>query len=397
MSLDDRGSCRPTVAWTNTSRKQRTGPGTMWTLCRTLQRDIWYPNGIRKKDDKWVYVIDKPLESNVGVEFLKGIPSYGFIEVTHIDLEPGMATSPGFWWECYRGTGLFVNVGKTLLVRNKLEGVFKLLNELDCQQLLKICDPYLYIWDLYFNCGINNPNKVCNDLITPCKDITCNINNKGVFEITNPIQKTLKDSAIEFLKSKNIEINDINNIDREYIKMIIDASINGTDYILHRWNDSVLPDETLFYLGFYLNYDTIQITFDANANGYFSYELLDLRVPDKYKDKLKNRDYSDIIEFATSEKTSYPDAYNNVYKDIFIQDMLTFIVDKNIVTSRDPLNLKNYSKCQEVDKLIQSCYIKENDVIKKYPQHNFYCSNVPLSNEYKCLGIGSDYKDTILF
>lgn len=391
MTLHDRGSCRPNIAWTNTSKKQRTGPGTMWTLCRTLQRDVWYPNGIRKNDDKWVYVVNQPFESNIGVEFLKGVPDNGFIEVTHIDLEPGMATSPGFWWACYIGTGLFVNVGKTLIVRNKLDGVFKLVDEVSKKfpSKLNIEDPYLYIWNLYFNCGYTT---VCNDIITPCKNNeTCYINNAGVFKYVNTMKKSIKDTVIDFFNSKNIKINDINNIEKEYIKMVIDASINCTDYILNRWSDSLLPDESLFYLGLILDYDTIQITFDANANGYFSYELLDLRVPEKYVDKLKNRDYSDIID------TNINNPYSNTYKDEFVKDMIKFIVDKNIVTTRDPLKLDNYSKCDEADKLINSCYIRENGVIKKSPQHNFFCSNVPLSNEYKCLGIGIDYKDTVLF
>ena len=44
--------------------------------------------------------------------------------------EPGLAPSPPIcWFDGWRGSGTWVNVGKTIVVRNKVDGVFKMAKE----------------------------------------------------------------------------------------------------------------------------------------------------------------------------------------------------------------------------------------------------------------------------
>ena len=88
---------------------------------------------------------------------------------------------------------------------------------------------------------------------------------------------------------KEIELNK-----KEAINEGINRIIKNTDYRLSRINAKLILDETLFFLGLNAGYDTIQFTMDPNNNGYYAFEIIDLRIPNQYLTDAKERNYTFI-------------------------------------------------------------------------------------------------------
>ena len=124
------------------------GPGPFWVMGYTILRAYYAPHGPdnNKKisegsynltgwtckedqtDDDYLY----PSSGSLPKTWWKGKKEKEFIEVTHSDISPGMAESQGFWMNGFPsgGTGIFYQIGKTKISKNKLAMLFNLLSEL---------------------------------------------------------------------------------------------------------------------------------------------------------------------------------------------------------------------------------------------------------------------------
>ena len=104
------------VLWEHKNYNIRSS-GIMWVVQRTIQRDVWYPNGLVNK---------KPLISNYPNNWYGKLGDGDFIEVTHSPINTGdvLNMSPFWWYNVSVGYGIFLNLGKTIAVKNKIAGIF---------------------------------------------------------------------------------------------------------------------------------------------------------------------------------------------------------------------------------------------------------------------------------
>ncbi len=377
-----------------------------WVLCRSIQRYIWHPIGFKNnkkigdKVDNWEIIVNKPVKWNYPKGWLNGYSNNQFIEVTHFYHGPGgMTTSPGWWYNCFTGTGLFLNLGRTIVVRNKIDGVFKLASELattdNGKSFLKkyfdSSDPYMIIYN--FQIGIycggkggKTPSSYCNIDIVPCCIAGGSDAFKGLPDETGIAQENnFYNAVIRYQNSIGIS----SNIPTyQGIKSAINAAINGNNYNLMRFALNILGDEPMFFMGSILGYDTIQLPFDPNSNGYFVYELIDLRLPPKYRVAVKQRDYSQMINYKNIGAHN-PGVYGNTWKPQFLKDTIDYLVEKSLITIRDPLDIYNEKKVENCPELItQQILCPNNQPPSKWL--NVFCSKNKLSNAYKCLSMGVD-------
>lgn len=379
LAMKNFGSGNPSLAFQYKNDKERAGPGMFYFNARTLQRNIWFPNGLSntfiKGKQEWNYVSGQEISWNYPKKWWKGLPSHSFIEITHTQPVPGIPQSPGWWWNAVTGSGIFLNLGKTLSVQNKLEAVYVLLKRMNKEFLEKYFGTYDIFQIIYSRIG----DCMCDFTYIDCQK-NCEPDYLGVLKASGLPISNFKEEVIRFQNSKGISLS--NQPTSKGIEASILAAINNTDYRLNRISSKILLDELVFFLGIHTEIDTIQMTTDPNINGFFVFEILDLRVPEKYLPLLKERDYSQILNIG---KTSD----DNKYKDTFIQDSLNNFVNNRIISVRDPLDIYNENKverCLDLNNLSPVC--ENNNYSNKW--YNLYCSNIPISDEYKCLALGND-------
>jgi hypothetical protein len=294
-----------------------------------IQRDIWFPNGLSitkiGEEDVWQYVFNKKISWNYPNKWFEGIKDNNFIEV--INSKP-LAQSLGWWWQCVTGSGVFLDVGKSLRVKNKLDAVYTLLKKMNKDFLKKYFgneDIYDIIYNLIVKC-------LCNDKYTNCD---CEPDYEGVLKESGLPVKNFENELKRFQKRNNIKDY------KEAFQKSIHAAINNLDYRLNRINSKISLDETIFFLGINTGYDTIQLSQDPNINGYYIYKIIDLRIPKEYLKNAKEREYSDFINIKE-------DPNDNQYTQEFVQKFIDKVVNEEILTVRDPLDIFNKRKVQKV-------------------------------------------------
>ena len=412
LKLENFGNCRPGLAFTTYESGKhgiRPGPGMFWVLCRTIQRNIWFPLGFKNakepltnpRDDWQIVANDAELAWNYPAGWSTGYNDDEFVEVTHFFHGPGgLTTSPGYWFNCFAGTGLFVSLGKTFVARNKIDGVFRLAEELastkegkqELQKYFGTSDPYMvvYLPQIGAWCGSdtsNHPSSYCNVNIVPCCISGGSDTQKGLPLETGMVQENNYYEAI--IRYQNNHGIAATTPTTEGIKIAVDASRFGTDYQLMRFALNILSDEPMFFMGSLLGYDTIQLPIDPNSNGYFVFELLDLRLPPKYREAVKTRDYSQMIN-QTNTGAWNGSVFGNTWNAEFLQDSIEYLVSAKILSVRDPLNIYNESKtetCPEIAKQENFC---PDNMPQKGAWFSVFCSANKLSDAYKCLSMGVD-------
>lgn len=412
LNLNNFGNCRPGIAFTTYQKGQeggiRTGPGMQWVLCRSIQRHIWEPNGIINtksigdkdpKNDNWSIKSGIIPSWNYPKGWVNGYADNDFVEVTHFFYGPGgVTTSPGFWFNTFAGTGLFLNLGKTITVNNKLVGVFELAKKLAqtkegsdiLQKYFNSKDPYMITFN--FQCGKGKDSSgfvLCNTDVVPCSLVTGIDNDKGLLlesGLGNTLFSDYCEAVVNFQKSKGISSSDTPVY--QGIVAAIDASVNESDYNLSKFSVDIQGDEPMFFLALHLGIDTIQIPRSFNSNGYFVYELLDTRLPEKYIQKAKLRDYSDMINIKF-KGIDNPQDFGNEWKPEFVQDNLKYIYDNDIITLRDPLDIYNKNKVLKCEGILKKGMCS-NNLDQPGNWFNLYCEQNKLSDAYKCLSMGID-------
>jgi hypothetical protein len=168
---------------------------------------------------------------------------------------------------------------------------------------------------------------------------------------------------------------------KEGIKASIDAARLNTNYRIAHISVNLLADENCFFLAMNLNLDTLQFVMDPNGNDLYVYEIIDLRIPDRFKEASKNRDYSGFINIDENNPK------NNMYKKEIINEYLTNAYDKMWISLRDPLDVYNNSKAVKCDGIVH--YNVCGD--KNSAAQSMFCEKAPLANAYKCLALGNEF------
>lgn len=154
-----------------------------------------------------------------------GYPSNSYIEVYH-NL---WYDEPGHYFYHFKGTGNYLNVGKTLVANNKVGALLK----------LGLTEQEIFSTAPSFQNRLNQP-------------------------------VTLFSFVKQFAESNHISFSDA-------IKQVIDMAAHGSSYNINRVANSDDYDYTLWLVGQRLGYDTIQMTIQPNGNSGWGYEVLDLR------------------------------------------------------------------------------------------------------------------------
>jgi hypothetical protein len=165
---------------------------------------------------------------------LVGTPSNHLVEVYH----NGWYQEPGLYFYALKGTGTFLNVGHTLIARNKVDALHQM--GLSDSQILKILTYYI----------VDSQYLPTFDYIAQYAD-------------THHISF---DQALTLLMSQ---------------------SRDGTNYLADRFNATASCDYALYELARKKGYDTVQFTNQANINGDWGYEIVDVRAEND--DSLTNR------------------------------------------------------------------------------------------------------------
>ena len=415
LKLENFGACRPGLAFVTYVPGQkngiRPGPGIQWVNCRSLERYIWYPNGpyndkqlgnTNPDDDSWKVTQDlDKITWNYPKNWYKGC--YDWLEVTHTEPVPGMVQSPGYWWNGFAGSGIFFHVGKTFVARNKVDAMIRLLKKLSSEQpdtlyqFFGTTDPYTIAFGFVGYCG-NDPTtgfRYMDNRYTAsgwCYPSMAVLSSNNALDISDFYHETV-------LYQKRNNISSLDTPTYEGIKAALDAVIYGENYNLDRMGTSVINDEPNFFFGSLLGYDTLQYVMSSNSNGYYQIEIHDLRMPDKYKAGVKDRNYTAFINVtdpAANSKPTNGSPWKNSFKKEFIQDMVTMYMEQSIICVRDPLDLYNENKvqkCLDLDKLSGLC---PNITSYNGAWYNAFCSNVPMANTYKCLSLGQDADSGVL-
>jgi len=386
------------------SRKCRSGPGPFWIKPYSLVRNMYYPNGIYYDNQKEQWYIKCNMSNKLPNHGLSASETwtYGFkmgeyIEVTHAQNVPGMPQSIGYWFNGFPngGTGIFLKIGITRVANNKTHMLFTLLSELKSKnakdiELLtqdtkfqsmtgsdildtyyKTDDPYTIVWG-YLN-GLWPSMSSTSDgksLINPQDDAWKFIGNKGVLSASGLMYKQnikligpdgegykpnmttmFEDIALWWVKENNYSQNLASGsgesplLTYENRKRVIDSAMNpiqNSDYFPNRSGGMVTPDEPICWLGFLLGIETIQMPMSANDNGYWCYEIIDLRIPQNgsWVRNAKERNYTFLKTFSDGNN-------NTPYWDPIAQREWANSLS-NILSSRNPFSLSEYKQCQDI-------------------------------------------------
>lgn len=415
LKVENASSTRAGFAGTYDGRYARSS-GIMWFPPRTVQRNVWYPNGLYNKksleyniEDNWKITVGKTPSYSFPNGWYGKIGDNQYIEVTHIpsDSGDGLVTSPWWWYNVTPGSGLFLFLGKTLAVKNKIAGVFIMLQKLSktkegkefLQKWYKQDNPYGITWDLFGACGYNMNTKVssCNFAVQPCLG-ACEPNLIGYGKAAGLKLENFYNETLNLEKKTNPNAT---LPSEQTIKKAIDMVVNNENYNLAHVAEHVLADETLFFLGLNLDLDTLQLYEDPQGNDNYVFEIIDYRIPEKYKKAAKNRDYSGFMNLKNpnatvqvNENGTWNDPPNtvgisngNIYKPDVINEYLKNVYENNWLSLRDPFDIYNEKKVSKCTGVELSKVCEKNTENAKI----MYCQNSPLLNAYKCLNAGNEF------
>jgi hypothetical protein len=280
----------------------------------------------------------------------KGTPDKQYIEVTYSDiLEIGSGAL--VWWNGMPGSGVWLDVGKCKRARNKADGAFQLAKEMgetaDGRAKLKewfySSDPYDILAGLLQNKCVQKGVQ----LYDPTTDgkITVNYCGSGSSFYALPTGASGWNTVPQFGNSDwyawcGKEKGDDSRANYAYNlpNICIDKLIKGSNYQADRITSQGPFDEAMSCIGWWLGYDTIQLTQSANGSGFWQIEMLELR---NFPVEAKNRDYSKFLQWNKDDKTvnwRFDNGWIKQYMDKTMQYL-------SVRDPLDPLNGKSL-KCQ---------------------------------------------------
>lgn len=305
----------------------------------------------------------------------KGIPDYGYMEVMAAS-EPGLPFSPPIlWYDGWIGSGQFLYMGKSHRARNKGHCCLTLAKEITqtIEGKKKLIEwfgspnPYEIVKRVGFYGSVDTKPSwsVCN--FDPLN--TANANSRGALVSTSDGTAKSKCNFCNNAWGSGSSLPDTpwgwNDTRRDYIfqwnswclqnnpdgtmsDQCIEDFVSGANYRSDRNNNNISWDEVNFLMGLYAGYDTIQMTNSANGNGFWQYEIMELR---GYPAAAKDRDYSAFITLNKDANndgvTCNPTTLSVSYNPTFVNNYLATIPSKTL-SVRDPLDVFNenmVSKC----------------------------------------------------
>ncbi|BFM22479.1 hypothetical protein [Gilvimarinus japonicus] len=173
-------------------------------------------------------------------KFVNGFASGSRVEVCHSNVYDG---NLGIYYYLAPGSGVAVDLGKTLVARNKLDALRK-LGYNNAQIATALNTPDTAYWPYYTGGQLPPPGS----------------------------QKLFRDLVSDYVAQHGVTTETAQSV-------IVDAAIDETNYLYGRVNDTGWQvDEDNFNLANKAGYDTVQLTTQANMNNGWAFEIIDLRV-----------------------------------------------------------------------------------------------------------------------
>lgn len=414
LKLQNASSGRAGVMGTYLNNSVRSS-GIMWLPNRTIQRDVWYPNGLFNQKalvpnapDKWVVQNGLPTSFHFPEGWYGELGDGSYIEVTHSPSETGDAInqSPWWWYNVCPGSGMFLQLGKTIAVKNKISGIFIMAQRLAQTEAGKVIlrkwynstDPYVITWGIVGLCGYDATAKqtYCDFNIQECGR-ACNPGPVGYSRAANHPFSNFYQEALQY--QNNVLKDPTNYPTADTIRKAIDLAVDNKNYNLAHVAEHLLADETNFFFGIQLGLDTIQFYEDPNGNDNYVFEIIDLRIPSSALAAAKQRDYSGFMTIATTDAkpiligtNRWKDpqvAHHNRYREDAIQEYLKNAYDKDWISIRDPFDVFNDSRVIRCEGLSLE-KVCESDSGPGYAR-SMYCKGLYFSNQWKCLSLGGEF------
>ena len=318
--------------------KSKMGPAPVWQYARAIFRNIYTP--MVDKDNKVPTVLKGSIEQidppfKYPHKWWLGVPSHGYMEINAAS-EPGLGMSCcPTWYDGWVGSGIFLDVGNTIIARNKSNAVFVLAQQMLLQGFqFKLLEWFnagnaLEVLKNIYNCQIESPKFDIAGVTKEfniCKPGRSGTNSGRLPEAGQPWGDLVKSDKMENWCDKNFDE-----------ECLYDLMYGGT-YNADRVNTDTMWDEPIFAMASFLNYDTVQMTMSANSNGFWQYEILELRYV-KHIDGVRERDYSQFIK-CDSEDASAFDLY---FKSKFLEKYMNLI--PSFLSLRDPFDLDRWRMC----------------------------------------------------
>lgn len=411
-SVDAAGACRPGIALAYIDRENRAGPGQARIMCRSLERQVYAPSGLDNPHgiDAW----SASIHPSVSLRWsypdnwsVLGIPSGGYLEVALSGATPGSTQSPGAWWTVLPGTGIFLSVGTTFVANNKTDALLKMCKRIKSQpqgsdwldRHFGTDDAYELAWGFLGYCGYDSATSTnyCNWDAVDCIKF-CAMSDSGVLKASGLVDAMnlptyrLWEFTVYYQKKHGISQSDTPS--EAAIQIVLNHIAEATDYECNRASWVMNHDEPLFLMSVYLGLDTLQMPMSANENGFWSYDVLDTRLPGMdvaaIRSKVKDRDYSDIIVQTTKgmntpltplpSEEAQASSDGNYYSGLMLKAWYTTLVQSGIVSVRNPLNVydsKGVRPCKGMDSA------ERNDWL------NAFCEGT-LSQDFRSIPLGFD-------
>jgi hypothetical protein len=399
------------------------GPGPIWMYQRAIFRYLYNPNygpdlylnippwepesvlpkhkvkgpwaqpavdptpGTNAITDNWSSNMDKSFLFQQPRDWWLGVPSNGWLEVTCAS-EPGLAPSPPIcWFDAWRGSGTWINVGKTVVGRNKVDVVFRLAYEMAETDQGKFWLNQQYNVSTNVDFTTMSSSQVAYEV---CRNLLSNIGQSDVCKIRgatvyNARRNALPDNLsawkstprkIQFNfcvsnSNNNMSVSENNSAQKNAFALTtnvlnweawckrypgnsfeipdecIDKAKLGTLFTADRQASLMVFDEPLFALAKYLGYDSVQMPHSSNGNGRYQYEYCELRgYPKEVERQIRQRDYSSFMAVYG------PSPYQVDYRVDFLIPYFKRLSEIGIFQHRDILDPNNGpSKVMVFDKL----------------------------------------------
>lgn len=416
LAVENASSTRAGIMGSYQSRNARSS-GIMWVMQRTIQRDVWYPNGLRNEKelqtgvpDNWHIKVGMANQFHFPVGWYGGLGNGQYIEVTHSPADTGDAInqSPWWWYNVSVGSGMFLQLGKTLAVKNKISGIFTMARMLAqngegrtlLQKWYNTTDPYQITWGIVGLCGYD----------MAAKQTYCDFGHQECGHACYPGQIGYSRAAGISLSSFYEEVLTLQGSrdapNKDTIHRAIDLAVSNQHYALAHVAEHILADETNFFFGINLGLDTIQFYEDPNGNDNYVFEIIDLRIPLSSRARARDRDYSGFMNIVSPNArpievgNTWRDpnvAHQNRYRDDAIREYLENAYANNWISIRDPFDIYNNSKVLKCDGLKLNRPESVDLGQSRQPcagnrtANSMYCDALYFMNQYKCLALGNEF------
>lgn len=188
-----------------------------------------------------------------------GDPSDSWVEGVHSAFSINIKTA-AVWFYRAKGSGIFVNLGKTMAVLNKIDGIVKMMSKLG------VADPLTELARFIMR-KYNGPVLTLHDddSVTYIEPSNTGLEFGVEYWLNGQVARELYDELKTYKKAVDPTTN---------LKMLLEEAIYGHDYNINRINNTGALDPLIVYLAKKLKLDSLQFTVQPNVYTSWTTEIM---------------------------------------------------------------------------------------------------------------------------